>query len=138
MTPDDCQKKAADLSFDLTKQLLTPAFAGMAFSVGVSFNNPGTLSDFMLWATVGAFGLSVVFGPVFLIRGVQDFGGFSGSHFSGSGSEHASAQGARRGGCRDKTGRTAKHHLSRRLREERKSRNRCREGPDRIREMSDT
>jgi hypothetical protein len=68
---EDCEKKAADLGFDVTKQFLTLAFAGIAFVVGLSFNTPGTVSSLMLWLVVGIFGGSVVFGLLFLMRGVN-------------------------------------------------------------------
>ena len=67
----DCQKKAAELGFDLTKQFLTLAFAGIAFVVGLSFNTPGTVSSLMLWLVIGVFGGSVVLGLLFLMRGVN-------------------------------------------------------------------
>lgn len=68
---EDCEKKAADLAFDVTKQFLTLALAGIAFIVGLSFNTPGAISALMLWATVGVFGVSAVFGLLFLMRGVH-------------------------------------------------------------------
>src|ERR1019366_7757720 len=67
----DCQKKAAELGFDLTKQFLTLAFAGIAFVVGLSFNTPGTVSSLMLWLVIGVFGGSVLLGLLFLMRGVS-------------------------------------------------------------------
>jgi hypothetical protein len=68
---EDCDKKAADLGFDVTKQFLTLALAGIAFVSGLSFNSPGTVSSVLQWAIMIAFGLSVVFGLVFLMRGVN-------------------------------------------------------------------
>jgi len=68
---EDCQKKAAELGFDLTKQFLTLAFAGIAFVVGLSFNKPGAVSSLMLWLTVGIFAASAVLGLVFLMHGVN-------------------------------------------------------------------
>lgn len=68
---EECEKKAAELGFDLTKQFLTLAFAGIAFVVGLSFNTPGTVSSLMLWLVVGVFGGSVVLGLLFLMRGVN-------------------------------------------------------------------
>jgi hypothetical protein len=68
---EDCQKKAAELGFDLTKQFLTLAFAGIAFVVGLSFNTPGSVSALMLWLVIGAFGGSVLLGLLFLMRGVS-------------------------------------------------------------------
>ncbi|HUJ95247.1 MAG TPA: hypothetical protein VLW84_08295 [Terriglobales bacterium] len=68
---EDCEKKAAELGFDLTKQFLTLAFAGIAFVVGLSFNTPGTVSALMLWLVMSAFGGSVVLGLLFLMRGVS-------------------------------------------------------------------
>jgi len=67
----DCEKKAAELGFDLTKQFLTLAFAGIAFVVGLSFNTPGAVSALMLWLVIGAFGASVLLGLLFLMRGVS-------------------------------------------------------------------
>jgi hypothetical protein len=67
----DCQKKAAELGFDLSKQFLTLALAGIAFVVGLSFNTPGAISSLMLWLTVGTFGLSTAIGLIFLMRGVS-------------------------------------------------------------------
>lgn len=68
---EDCEKKAAELGFDITKQFLTLAFAGIAFIVGLSFNTPGSVSSLMLWLTVGVFGISVAFGLMFLMHGVN-------------------------------------------------------------------
>jgi hypothetical protein len=68
---EDCEKKAADLAFDVTKQFLTLALAGIAFVVGLSFNTPGAVSSLMLWLTVVIFGLSAVFGLFFLLHGVN-------------------------------------------------------------------
>ena len=69
--PEDCQKKAAEIGFDLTKQFLTIAFAGIAFVVGLSFNTPGTISAFLLWLVVVPFAGSVLVGLLFLMRGVS-------------------------------------------------------------------
>jgi len=68
---EDCEKKAAELGFDLTKQFITLALAGIAFVVGLSFNSPGTVPALLLWPTVGVFGLSTVLGLLFLMRGVN-------------------------------------------------------------------
>jgi hypothetical protein len=68
---EECEKKAAELGFDLTKQFLTLAFAGIAFVVGLSFNTPGAVSSLMLWLVIGVFGGSVVLGLLFLMRGVS-------------------------------------------------------------------
>ncbi len=69
--PEDCQKKAAEIGFDLTKQFLTIAFAGIAFVVGLSFNTPGTISAFLLWLVIVPFAGSVLVGLLFLMRGVS-------------------------------------------------------------------
>lgn len=66
----ECQKKAAELGFDLTKQFIALAFAGIAFVVGLSFNSPGAITAFMFWLTVGLFGVSAVVGLLFLMCGV--------------------------------------------------------------------
>ena len=68
---DECEKKAAEIGFDLTKQFLTLAFAGIAFVVGLFFNTPGSVSAVMLWMIVAVFGASVVLGLLFLMRGVN-------------------------------------------------------------------
>jgi len=68
---EECEKKAAELGFDLTKQFLTFAFAGIAFVVGLFFNTPGTVSSLMLWLVIGVFGGSVILGLLFLMRGVS-------------------------------------------------------------------
>ncbi len=70
-TAGECEKKAAELGFDLTKQFLTLAFAGIAFVVGLSFSTPGAVSLVMLWLVIGAFGLSAVLGLFFLMHGVN-------------------------------------------------------------------
>lgn len=71
---DQFQQKAADVGFDLTKQFLTLAFAGIAFVVGLTFNKPGVVSSTLLWSIVGAFCVSVVLGLLFLMRGVGQLG----------------------------------------------------------------
>lgn len=68
---EECEKKAADLGFDLTKQFLTLAFGGIAFVVGLSFNTPGAVSSLMLWLIVGSFGGSALLGLLFLMNGVN-------------------------------------------------------------------
>jgi len=68
---EECEKKAVELGFDLTKQFLTLAFAGIAFVVGLSFNTPGSISALMLWLVIAAFGGSVILGLLFLMRGVS-------------------------------------------------------------------
>ena|ERR1700678_2273258 len=68
---EECEKKAAEVGFDLTKQFLTLAFAGIAFVVGLSFNTPGAVSSLMLWLVIGTFGASVVLGIAFLMHGVN-------------------------------------------------------------------
>lgn len=68
---EDFEKRAAELGFDLTKQFLTLAFAGIAFVVGLSYNAPGAVSSLMLWLVIVFFGLSVIFGLLFLMRGVN-------------------------------------------------------------------
>jgi len=71
---DDFEKKAADLSFDLTKQFLTLAFGGIAFVVGLSFSTPGIISALMLWLVISAFGGSALLGLLFLMCGVSQLG----------------------------------------------------------------
>jgi hypothetical protein len=71
MMDDEYVKKAADLGFDVTKQFLTLAFAGIAFVVGLSFSAPGAVSTLMLWAVISVFGGSAVLGLLFLMRGVH-------------------------------------------------------------------
>jgi hypothetical protein len=71
---EDCEKSAAELGFDLTKQFLTLAFAGIAFVVGLSFNTPGAVSSLMLWLVITAFGGSAVLGLFFLMHGVNLLG----------------------------------------------------------------
>src|SRR5579863_7056845 len=68
---EECEKKAAEIGFDLTKQFLTLAFAGIAFVVGLSFNTPGSVSSLMLWLVIVAFGGSALLGLLFLMRGVN-------------------------------------------------------------------
>jgi membrane protein implicated in regulation of membrane protease activity len=68
---EDCQKKAAELGFDLTKQFLTLAFAGIAFVVGLSFNTPGSVSSLLFWSVIVTFGLSALLGLAFLMHGVS-------------------------------------------------------------------
>jgi hypothetical protein len=67
----ECEKKAAELAFDLTKQFLTLAFAGIAFVVGLWFNTPGTVPSVLLWCVIASFGLSTVLGLGFLMHGVN-------------------------------------------------------------------
>lgn len=68
---DECEKKAVELGFDLTKQFLTLAFAGIAFVVGLSFSTPSAVSSLMFWLVVASFGLSAVLGLLFLMHGVS-------------------------------------------------------------------
>ena len=69
--PDEYQKKAAELAFDLTKQFLTLAFAGIAFVAGLSFNTSGSVSKIAIWSVIVSFGLSAVLGLTFLGHGVN-------------------------------------------------------------------
>lgn len=68
---EDSQKKAAELGFDLTKQFLTLAFAGIAFVVGLSFSSPDAVSSVMLWLIIATFALSAAVGLGFLMHGVN-------------------------------------------------------------------
>ena len=60
------------LAFDLTKQFLTLAFAGIAFVVGLSFSDPGAIPTLWLWPTLVLFAFSIVVGLLFLMRSVSD------------------------------------------------------------------
>ena len=67
---EECEKKAAEVGFDLTKQFLTLAFAGIAFVVGLSFDTPGAVSSLMLWLVIEHLA-SAVLGLGFLMHGVN-------------------------------------------------------------------
>jgi hypothetical protein len=69
--PLNCKEKAADLAFDVTKQFLSIAFAGIAFVVGMTYSTPGAVSGFLMWMTVSIFGLSALLGLLFLLHGVN-------------------------------------------------------------------
>lgn len=69
--PDDHEKEAAKLSFDLTKQFITLAVGGIAFVVGLSYSSPAAVSSILLWGTIGMFGFSAILGLLFLMRGVN-------------------------------------------------------------------
>lgn len=68
---EECEKKAAELGFDLTKQFLSLAFAGIAFVVGLLFSSPGSMSSVVFWFVVVAFGASAFLGLAFLMHGVN-------------------------------------------------------------------
>jgi hypothetical protein len=65
------EQEAAKLSFDVTKQFVTIAVGGIAFVVGLSSSSPTAISSFLLWTTIAVFGLSAVFGLLFLMHGVN-------------------------------------------------------------------
>lgn len=68
--PDpDKREKAANIAFDLSKQFLSIAFAGIAFAIGLSAATANEQPSWLLWTTVGLFGLSSVLGLLFLMRG---------------------------------------------------------------------
>jgi hypothetical protein len=67
--------KAADLSFDLSKQFLSIAFGGLAFAIGISTADGRASSTWLFWAAVIVFALSAVLGFLFMMRGVADFSG---------------------------------------------------------------
>ena len=65
------EQEAAKLGFDVTKQFITLAIGGIAFVVGLSLSTPTAISSVLLWFIVIVFGLSAVFGLVFLMHGVN-------------------------------------------------------------------
>lgn len=65
--------KAAELSFDLSKQFLSIAFAGVAFAIGISTANGRASSTWLFWAAVIVFALSALLGFLFMMRGAADF-----------------------------------------------------------------
>jgi len=64
--------KAAELSFDLSKQFISIAFAGVAFAVGLSASNGKILLTLLFWIAVFSFALSAILGFFFLMRGASD------------------------------------------------------------------
>lgn len=68
---DDHQKEAAKLGFDLTKQFLTLAFAGIAFVVGMAASQPNAISTALIWWAIGLFAASAMFGLLLLMRWVN-------------------------------------------------------------------
>jgi hypothetical protein len=68
---DYCEKKAAELGFDLTKQFITLAFGGIAFLVGLSYSTPTAVTKTLLWLVISIFGVSACLGLLFLMRGVN-------------------------------------------------------------------
>lgn len=69
--PHECEKAAAALGFDLTRQFLTIAISGIAFIVGLALSTPGAVSASLLWWVLSLFGASAVFGMLFLMHGVS-------------------------------------------------------------------
>jgi len=69
--PHEHEQEAAKLAFDITKQFITIAIGGIAFVVGLYSSSPTAVSSFLLWTTVVVFGLSALFGLVFLMHGVS-------------------------------------------------------------------
>lgn len=65
--------KAAELSFDLSKQFISLAFAGVAFAIGLSTANGNIASTLFFWGAVILFALSAILGFLFLMRGASDF-----------------------------------------------------------------
>jgi hypothetical protein len=72
--PENHEQEAAKLGFDVTKQFITIAISGIAFVVGLSFSTPTAISSILLWCTIGVFGLSAIFGLLFLMHGVKILG----------------------------------------------------------------
>lgn len=67
--------KACELSFDLSKQFISIAFAGIAFAIGISTANDSVASTWLFWISVVVFTLSAILGFLFMMRGVADFAG---------------------------------------------------------------
>ena len=65
------ERDAAGLAFDLTRQFIAIALGGIGFIVGLHYASPSTISTLMFWATLTVFGVSAVFGLVFLMHGVS-------------------------------------------------------------------
>jgi hypothetical protein len=65
--------KSAEIGFDLSKQFLSIAFAGVAFAVGISTADGKASSSWLFWAAIIVFGLSAILGFLFLMRGVADY-----------------------------------------------------------------
>lgn len=66
---NEYRKFAAELGFSLTRQFLTIAFAGIAFTVGVAHTG-GSIEASAAWVIVGTFVASIFFGLLLLMRGV--------------------------------------------------------------------
>jgi hypothetical protein len=67
----DFKKRAVDLSFDLSKQFISLAFAGVAFAVGLSAGNGLIVGSVLFWVVLTLFGASSIFGFVYLLRGAS-------------------------------------------------------------------
>ena len=66
-----CEKDATQLSFDITRQFITIALGGIAFVAGLAGASATTASTVLFWAILIVFGLSTLFGLLFLMHGVH-------------------------------------------------------------------
>lgn len=63
------KKRAVEVSFDLSKQFISLAFAGVAFAVGLSAGNGMIATSLLFWAVIALFAASSLLGFLYLMRG---------------------------------------------------------------------
>ena len=68
---DQCEKDATQLSFDITRQFITITLGGIGFAVGLAGASGAVVSVVLFWAILIIFGLSTLFGLLFLMHGVH-------------------------------------------------------------------
>jgi hypothetical protein len=65
------KKRAVEVSFDLSKQFISLAFAGVAFAVGLSAGNGSAVSSILFWVVITFFAVSSILGFLYLMRGAS-------------------------------------------------------------------
>jgi hypothetical protein len=67
----DFKQRGVDLALDIGKQFLALALGGVAFAIGITAKDNGSVASGLFWAVIALFGSSLLFGFLFLMHGVS-------------------------------------------------------------------
>ena len=67
------KKNASNLAVEISKQFLAIAFAGIAFTIGISSQDGAIMGSRLFWGVIVVFAISAVLGFCFLMHGVSKY-----------------------------------------------------------------
>jgi hypothetical protein len=65
---NDFAKDSATLAGDITRQFISIAFGGIGFAIGILHTSSAVILGYAAWLVLALFGLSAVFGLLFLMH----------------------------------------------------------------------